>query len=69
MNDDVDAIEALANRLSHCRATFGRSDIRRHKKVHIPKTAEWLAGSDENPRANLTQSRRDCLGLSPLTRQ
>src|SRR5258708_1936420 len=64
MDDDVDAAEALVNRLGHCSPACGRSDIRGHKKVFIRKITWRLGSRNENPRTGPTQSRRYGLAYS-----
>ena len=45
MDYDVDAAEALAHGVCHCRAAFGGGDIRRYEQIRIGETARPTARS------------------------
>ncbi len=57
MHDDVDAAEALTNRVRHDRATFGGCNIRRDEQIRVGEFGRCCSGGGENPHARLAQPR------------
>src|SRR5438094_1227953 len=57
MDDDVDAAEAMKDRLGHDRAAFGSGDIRRNEQIGVGESGGRRTSGGEDLRTGLAQSR------------
>src|SRR5438067_54878 len=56
MDDDVDAAEAITNRVDHDRAAFGGGDVRRDEQI-VGEPGGCSSSGGEDPRTGLAQPR------------
>src|SRR5437879_12650467 len=57
MDDDVDAAEAMKDRLGHDGAAFGSGDIRRNEQIGVGESGGRRTSGGEDLRTDLAQSR------------
>src|SRR5882724_2803411 len=57
MDNDVDAAEAITNRVGHDRAAFGSGNIRRDEQIGVGEVGGCCSSGGEDPDPGLAQSR------------
>src|SRR5882724_6521734 len=68
MDDDVDAAEAITNRVGHDRAAFGGGNISRDEQIGVGEFGGYCSSGGEDLRTSLAQPRdhrfADALGAA-----
>jgi hypothetical protein len=57
MDNNIDAAEAITNRVGHDRAAFGRGNVRRDEQIGVGKFGGSFSSGGQNPHTSVAQSR------------